>query len=188
MTDFTLWGDCLELIPKISSLPGGYTFDLVIADPPYDDVDLINNSIVACRRLCKGPSFFFMYAETVFDLLNKPDQILFWLKPPSTKSTKKRYSRFVEIIAAYDLDRSPFNQDTHWHTRSGVFMDTVASTAEHPYKKPDGLIEKLILVNSNPGDVVLDPFSGSGTVSEVCRRLGRGSISIEKDSAHQRKA
>ena len=48
-------------------------------------------------------------------------------------------------------------------------------------QKPEKLIERLILASSNEGDLVLDAFSGVGTCSAVCKRLGRRSIGIEID-------
>ena len=167
-------GDSLALVPTITN-----DINLVIADPPYDDIATINEAISVCRDICTGATFVFMYAETIWNLGYQPDQVLFWCKPPSTKNTVKRYSRFVEVIAAYDLDQSPFNQDTYWHTRSGVFDDTQLRTTLHPHTKPVSLMEKLILVNSLPGDMVLDPFAGSHTVERACKRHQRDSISIE---------
>lgn len=43
----------------------------------------------------------------------------------------------------------------------------------HPTQKPEGLIRKFVFASSNPGDVVLDPFSGSGTTLVVAEQLGR---------------
>jgi site-specific DNA-methyltransferase (adenine-specific) len=43
----------------------------------------------------------------------------------------------------------------------------------HPTQKPEGLVRKFVLASSNPGDVVLDPFSGSGTTLVVAEQLGR---------------
>lgn len=43
----------------------------------------------------------------------------------------------------------------------------------HSTQKPEGLLERVILAASNPGDVVLDPFFGSGTTGAVAKRLGR---------------
>ena len=48
-------------------------------------------------------------------------------------------------------------------------------------QKPEKLIERLILASSDEGDLVLDAFSGVGTCSAVCKRLGRRSIGIEID-------
>jgi len=50
---------------------------------------------------------------------------------------------------------------------------------DHPTQKPEGLIERMILASSNEGDLVLDPFSGSGTTLRVCQQLNRNCIGIE---------
>lgn len=55
---------------------------------------------------------------------------------------------------------------------------------EHPSQKPEALLERIIKASSNPGDVVLDPFSGTFTTSAVARRLGRRSIGIERESEY----
>lgn len=49
----------------------------------------------------------------------------------------------------------------------------------HPTQKPEGLYERMILASSNAGDIVLDPFGGSGTCLHVCQNIGRNGISIE---------
>ncbi len=50
---------------------------------------------------------------------------------------------------------------------------------EHPTQKPEGLIERMVLASSNEGDLVLDPFSGSGTTLRVCQQLNRNCVGIE---------
>ena len=49
----------------------------------------------------------------------------------------------------------------------------------HPTQKPEALLERIIRASSNPGDLVMDPFSGTFTTSAVAQRLGRASIGIE---------
>lgn len=49
----------------------------------------------------------------------------------------------------------------------------------HPTQKPEGIIERMILASSNKGDVILDPFSGSGTTLRVCQQLGRNAVGFE---------
>jgi site-specific DNA-methyltransferase (adenine-specific) len=44
----------------------------------------------------------------------------------------------------------------------------------HPTQKPEELLRRLVLASSNPGDIVADPFSGSGTSLVVAEQLGRG--------------
>lgn len=48
-----------------------------------------------------------------------------------------------------------------------------------PNQHPEALVERMILMSTSPGDLVIDMFAGSGTVHRVCKRLGRNSISIE---------
>jgi modification methylase len=51
----------------------------------------------------------------------------------------------------------------------------------HPTQKPEALLHRVILAATKPGDVVLDPFFGTGTTGAVARRLGRRFIGIERD-------
>lgn len=53
---------------------------------------------------------------------------------------------------------------------------------EHPSQKPEALLTRIILASSNPGDVILDPFSGTFTTSAVAMKLNRKSIGIELDN------
>ncbi|MGQ9792482.1 MAG: site-specific DNA-methyltransferase [Anaerolineae bacterium] len=54
----------------------------------------------------------------------------------------------------------------------------------HATQKPEALLYRVILACSNPGDVVLDPFFGSGTTGVVAKRLGRHWIGIERDRTY----
>lgn len=54
----------------------------------------------------------------------------------------------------------------------------------HPTQKPIALLERIIKASSNPGDMVLDPFSGTFTTSFVAKALGRKSIGIEIEEAY----
>lgn len=58
----------------------------------------------------------------------------------------------------------------------------------HQTQKPIGLLEDLILFSTNPGEVVLDPFAGSGSTAAAALQTGRNSISIEIDGAMVKKA
>ena len=49
----------------------------------------------------------------------------------------------------------------------------------HPTQKPTSLLKRIVLASSNPGDVVLDPFSGSFTTGDVSKSLDRRFIGIE---------
>jgi modification methylase len=54
----------------------------------------------------------------------------------------------------------------------------------HPTQKPEALLSRILLAASNKGDVVLDPFFGSGTTGAVAKRLGRSFIGIERDASY----
>ncbi len=95
------------------------------------------------------------------------------------------------VIAPYRVNRQPKD----WlETREGNFRDSCPSNfwdditipfwsmpenTAHPAQKPEKLIAKMMLAGSNPGDVVFDPFLGSGTTSVVARKLGRHYVGVE---------
>ena len=54
----------------------------------------------------------------------------------------------------------------------------------HPTQKPEALLGRVIMAASRPGDVVLDPFFGTGTTGAVAKRLGRRFIGLERDPAY----
>src|SRR5215216_4542659 len=54
----------------------------------------------------------------------------------------------------------------------------------HPTQKPEALLARILLSSSNPGDVVLDPFFGTGTTGAVAKKLGRHFIGVERDSTY----
>jgi modification methylase len=58
----------------------------------------------------------------------------------------------------------------------------------HPTQKPESLLARAILSSSRPGDVVLDPFFGTGTTGAAARRLGRHYIGVERDPIYAARA
>lgn len=57
---------------------------------------------------------------------------------------------------------------------------------KHPTQKPTTLLDRIVKASSHPGDVVLDPFSGTFTTSYVARSLGRNSLGIEIDEEYMK--
>jgi modification methylase len=55
----------------------------------------------------------------------------------------------------------------------------------HPTQKPEALLHRVLVATTNPGDVVLDPFFGTGTTGAVARMLGRDFIGIEREEAYR---
>jgi modification methylase len=67
-------------------------------------------------------------------------------------------------------------------------LKDAAGRKAHPTQKPEALLHRLILASSNPGDLVLDPFFGTGTTGAVARRLGRQWLGIERDAGYATQA
>jgi len=58
----------------------------------------------------------------------------------------------------------------------------------HPTQKPESLLHRVIVGSTNPGDVILDPFFGTGTTGAVAKKLGRDFIGIEREEAYRKVA
>ncbi|MCB0169815.1 MAG: site-specific DNA-methyltransferase [Anaerolineae bacterium] len=100
------------------------------------------------------------------------------------------------VIAPYTHDGQPKDWQesdqgrfrlTHpsnlWTDLSVPFWSMPENT-DHPTQKPEKLLAKIILASSNPGEVVFDPFLGSGTTSVVAKKLGRQYVGIEIDETY----
>jgi site-specific DNA-methyltransferase (adenine-specific) len=78
-------------------------------------------------------------------------------------------------------------RDTHpsnfWSDITIPFWSMPENT-DHPTQKSEKLIAKLVLASSNPGDLVWDPFLGSGTTAVVAEKLGRRYWGIEQDQEY----
>jgi site-specific DNA-methyltransferase (adenine-specific) len=82
-----------------------------------------------------------------------------------------------------DTDDGKF-RDTHpsnlWTDLTVPFWSMPENT-DHPTQKPEKLLAKIILASTNPGDLILDPFAGSGTTAVAAKKLGRNFVAIESD-------
>jgi site-specific DNA-methyltransferase (adenine-specific) len=77
----------------------------------------------------------------------------------------------------------PAESDTWYVARvCGTFKERI----NHPCQMPEALLERIVRVSSNPGDLVLDPFCGSGTTLAVARRLGRRYLGMELSPEYAR--
>jgi DNA modification methylase len=78
----------------------------------------------------------------------------------------------------------PQESDEHFQPESDTwYVPRVCGTFKertgHPCQMPEAVLERIIRVASNPGDVVLDPFAGSGTTLAVAKKLGRQYLGVE---------
>jgi adenine-specific DNA-methyltransferase len=74
------------------------------------------------------------------------------------------------------------NPSDVWHI--GNVKHRHPEKTAHPCQFPEELVSRLVLALTRPGDIVLDPFAGSGTTGVVCNRLGRRSLLIERDASY----
>ena len=67
-------------------------------------------------------------------------------------------------------------------------LKDAAGNKAHPTQKPESLLHRVMIATTNPGDVVLDPFFGTGTTGAVAKMLGRDFIGIEREESYRRVA
>ena len=91
-------------------------------------------------------------------------------------------------VKGFDEKKVPYTfnfksqKEMHNFIESPICMGS--ERTKHPTQKPEKIIRHLLEIFSNPGDVVLDPFAGSGTTTAVAIKLGRNSISIENNKEY----
>jgi len=157
---------------------------------PYLDLFLREHMTVLSRIVWHYDSSG-VQARRYFGSLYEP--ILFAVKDPKnyifnadavkveakTGSKRKLIDYRKPVPSFYSSDKVPGNV---WYFPRVRYR--MAEYEEHPSQKPEALIERIILASSNPGDIVMDPFSGTFTTSAVAKRLGRMSIGIERDEEY----
>jgi site-specific DNA-methyltransferase (adenine-specific) len=67
--------------------------------------------------------------------------------------------------------------DVWWHT---IVSPTGKEKTGYPTQKPEGILRRIIMASSKPGDTVLDFFGGSGTTAAVAAKLGRKFVTIDQ--------
>ena len=96
-----------------------------------------------------------------------------------TGATRKLIDYRKSVPTVYNSKKVPGNV---WNIpRVRYRMDEYEN---HPTQKPTALLDRIVRASSNPGDLVLDPFSGTFTTSSVAQMLGRDSVGIEAEEAY----
>jgi modification methylase len=97
---------------------------------------------------------------------------------------QKTYTFHYDAMKALNDD---LQMRSDWHLpicSGGERLKDEAGAKAHSTQKPEALLHRVLLASSSPGDVVLDPFFGSGTTGAVAKRLARRFIGIERDPAY----
>ena len=128
---------------------------------------------------------------------NGMEDIWFAVKDPknyhfdleAVKMKRKVMAPYKENGVPKDWEQS--NEGNFRLTHPSNFWDDITvpywsmpENTDHPTQKPEKLVAKLILASSKPGDLVFDPFLGSGTSSVVAKKLGRRYLGIEQNEEY----
>jgi site-specific DNA-methyltransferase (adenine-specific) len=193
-----LLGDCINLMQR---LPGG-SVDFILTDPPY----LVNYGDRSGRTVANDndaswlkPAFAEMYRVL------KPDAfaVSFYGWNEADKfiaAWRAAGFRIVGHIVFCKSYASSWRFFRHQHEQAYLLMkgraplpskplpDVMAwdytGNRLHPTQKPLAPLEQLVQAFSRPGELVLDPFCGSGSSLVAARRLGRDFLGIELDAGH----
>ncbi len=174
---------------------------------PRDEKDSFNMRwLESCTRLLKQNGTIWICCsyhnifsvEKCLDVLGfKIINIIVWQKPdPPVTLSDKRFNFSTEYLVwatRHDCKDYTFNQEVLKNVNGGVYMQDVwklsaASSWEklqgkHPTQKPLRLLYRAILASTNPGEYILDPFTGSSTTGIAANLLGRFFVGIDEDAA-----
>ena len=166
--------------------------------------------LLAARRVLKpnGTIWVIGSYHNIFRVGAKMQDLGFWIlndvvwrkTNPMPNFRGRRFQNAHETLIWASRDQSgkgyTFNYDALKAANDDVQMRTdwlfpICTGAErlkdengdkvHPTQKPEALLARVMLASSKPGDVILDPFFGSGTTGAVAKRLGRHFVGIERE-------
>lgn len=198
---------CSDALSVLRCLPSS-SIDLMVTDPPYGDnvgygpkniriagnehplvalhimaeaYRLLKKNSVAymfcgMRHLCFLRLFFTQYTRY------RIREVIIWDKV--TIGVGAAFRKQYECILVLEKGR-PIYQS---RKLLNVLRHRRVRDSAHPHAKPPPLIKDLLLHSSQPGDIVLDPFVGTGTTAVAARATGRRYIGIDIDPRHCRRA
>ena len=102
----------------------------------------------------------------------------------ASKAEKARYTFNYRLMKGLNDDVQMRSDWTLPICSGGERLKDEDGHKTHPTQKPESLLYRVLLAATKPGDVVLDPFFGTGTTGAVARRLGRRWIGIEREDAY----
>lgn len=183
-------GDCLEVMPTLGKV------DAVVTDPPYG---ISYRTSPSPRRPKSGatvigddlpfdPSPFLGFASvTMFGanhfasrLPSSPGWII-WDKRCGLMPSNDQSD--CEIAWTNALGSARIVRCL-WNGGGSLLAENGPARSIHPAQKPLAVMLEVVSMVTDPGDLILDPFAGSGTTGVACLRLGRRFIGIEKDPTY----
>ncbi len=111
---------------------------------------------------------------------NNAHETLIW----ASKDKDSKYTFHYKTMKAFNDD---LQMRSDWYIpicNGGERLKDEKGNKVHSTQKPEALLYRIIISTSNPGDIVLDPFMGSGTTGAIAKKLGRNFIGIEKEDKY----
>ena len=203
-------GDCREILADMED----QSVDCVITDPPYtehthgmaktnkgrghgikavdfaafSEVDLAQ-SLALCARLSRRWVIATLdYAHAFQVDANPPSglrslRIGVWIKPnPMPQISADRPGQGWEAIAF--MHRADVKPTWHGGGKAGVWTHPVEQHQGHPTTKPLAMVSDWVRLFTNPGDLIVDPFTGSGTTLRAAVDNGRRAIGVELEERY----
>lgn len=190
-------GDAIEVLKQIPD----ESVDMILTDIPYGAINRDNNGLRNLHkgdadtftmdmntlveemiRVTNGSGYIFCGWEQVSNIiliikkLNISFRVIIWEKTnPSPMNGKNIWLSGIERAVYFKKKNATYNQ----HCKNVVVRFPCGSGKRHPTEKPVKLFEHFINISSNQGDIVLDPFIGSGTTAVAAKKLGRNYIGID---------
>lgn len=191
-------GDCLEYMRGMAA----GSVDAIITDIPYNEANRDNNGLrnldkgaadsseidlpevmKEMVRVCAG-SFYvfcgfqqFSFIDSYFRSQCISRRCIVWEKTnPSPMNGESIWLSGVELCVYGKKPKATYNgfcKNTVIKYKTGGFV------SDHPTEKPVKIMEDFIIISSNLGDTIFDPFMGSGSTGVACMQLGRKFIGCE---------
>ncbi len=212
MSDVTLHlGDCLEVM---RSLPDKSVDAVITDPPynigfsgysSYEDNLSDSDYIGLLSEMGRFPVAVIHYPEEmmryVVPALGVPDHVGAWCYN-SNIPRRFRLINFYKLDPDYSRVKQPYKNPSdsrvkalidggskganlyEWFSDIQLVKNVSAEKTDHPCPVPVALIERIILLTTNEGDTILDPFMGSGTTGVACVQTGRNFIGIEIDEGY----
>jgi len=198
MINQVIQGDCLEVMKDIPD----NSIDLILTDPPYG-INMASNGVVGFGEVGKNKKAKLKnygirkwdteipskeYFDEIFRI--SKNQIIFggnyfveYLKnsPCWLVWDKDNTGNFADCELCWTSFKTSVKK--YKYTWNGMLQENMKQkeVRQHPTQKPVELIRRILVDYSDEGELICDPFGGSGTTARACKDLNRKYILIEKE-------
>lgn len=193
-------GDCITVMKQMSN----NSIDLIITDPPYGDniqyygnktIENNENPLLNCKALVEGYRIL-KKNKTMYNFTNwkhlpfltdfiskytkfKIRHVVVWKKPNFGMGYAFRHQ--FELILVLEKGNPKYNLTNFSNVQESKF---ISDKSIHPHQKPLDLLTKIIKHSSKEGDLVFDPFCGSGSTCLAAKLTKRDWFGIEMDEEY----